>query len=112
MDTPTVIKSEKDMTGALAKTLRKSLGLSQPAFWLPVGVSQPSASRYERERDTIAAEPVRILLFARYVAGVDIDASTPEGIDRLKRLGRLQKQSEKLIWKTRKKTAAPETEPS
>lgn len=106
MDTPIEIKSEKDMTGALAKTLRKSLGLSQPAFWLPVGVSQPSASRYERERETISAEPVRILLFARYVAGVEIDAATPEGIRKLKRLGRLQKQDAK------KKTAEPETEPS
>lgn len=83
-----MVKSQKQITGAEAKALRIQEGLSQREFWEAVGVSQPAGCRYERSKHIPA--PVRILIFAIYVIGIRIDASTPEGIEHMKTLASLQ----------------------
>lgn len=82
------IKTESDVTGDVAKGLRKAAGLTQVAFWGSVGVTQTAGCKYEA--GYAVPRPVRILVFAAYVAGLRIDASTAEGAERLARLGRLQ----------------------
>ena len=82
------IKTESDLTGAAAKRLREQAGLSQKAFWEPVGITQSGGCRYENGHPI--PKPTRILVFARYVAGLRLDAGTPEGAERLVRLASLQ----------------------
>ena len=89
------IKTAHDITGEVAKELRDALGLTQPEFWQPVCVSQSAGSRYESGAFEDMSGPIRVLLFARYVAEVNIDALTPEGAKNLRRLGRLQKADTK-----------------
>lgn len=82
------IKTEKDITGAAAKALREQAGETQAIFWKAVGLTQSGGSRYEGGQ-TIP-KPVRLLIFIRYVAGLKIDLSTPEGAAQLVRLANLQ----------------------
>lgn len=90
------IHSEADITGEVARNLRVSLGLPQHKFWKAVGVSQSAGCRFENGRGEEIVPPVRILLFARYVAGLPIDASTPDGVKHLKRLAQVAtRRSEK-----------------
>lgn len=78
------ILTEKDITAETAKFLRTRLKLSQAKFWPPVGAPQSSGSNYESGREIPHA--VRILVFCNYVAGLKIDASTPEAAAHLFRL--------------------------
>lgn len=80
--------TQKDITGAVARELREQSGLSQAAFWKPLGVKQSVGCRYEAA-NTIP-QAVRILLVAHYVSGVKIDAATHEGVAELSRLGAIQ----------------------
>lgn len=80
--------TQKDITGAVARRLREEAGLSQAAFWKPLGVKQSVGCRYEAA-NTIP-QAVRILLVAHYVSGVKIDAATHEGVAELARLGAIQ----------------------
>jgi transcriptional regulator with XRE-family HTH domain len=82
------IKTESDVTGAVARRLREQADLSQKAFWGPIGITQSAGCRYENGQRL--PRPIRILVFANYVAGLRIDASTPDGASRLSRLGLLQ----------------------
>lgn len=82
------IASEKDINGAAAKALREQAGLTQKAFWNAMGITQSGGSRYEQVQ-TIP-RPVRILIYAMYVAGIRIDASTKPGTDHLLKLAQLQ----------------------
>lgn len=83
--------TEKDITGPVAKELRERAGLSQAAFWNPVGVQQSVACRYEQGGRVPKA--VRILIVARYVSGVVIDASTHTSVADLARLGEIQSKA-------------------
>jgi transcriptional regulator with XRE-family HTH domain len=89
------ILSEHDVTGAAARELRKAAGLSQEQFWSRVGVSQASGCRYERQTAEIPP-PVRILIAAVHVASLNLDASTPQALQRLKALGAMQLGHAKL----------------
>ncbi len=80
--------TQKDITGAVARELREKTGLSQSAFWKPLGVKQSVGCRYEAA-NTIP-QAVRILLVAHYVSGVKIDATTPDGVAELAQLGAIQ----------------------
>lgn len=82
------IKTEKDITGAAAKALREQAGETQTAFWRSVGLTQSGGSRYEGGQ-TIP-KPVRMLIFIRYVAGLKMDLSSPEGAEQIVRLANLQ----------------------
>jgi hypothetical protein len=82
------IKTESDISGVAAKALREQVGLTQRAFWEPLGITQSGGCRYEAGHPV--PRPIRILVFANYVAGLRIDASTAEGAANLMRLGRLQ----------------------
>jgi len=85
------IKTEKDVTGPAAKHLRELHSLSQKAFWVPLGITQSGGSRYEG-KDKLP-RIVRIMIYAMYVAGIKIDASTPEGAAELCKLGSAQAAS-------------------
>ena len=82
-----MIANETEMVGAVAKSIRKSLALPQHKFWANVGIKQAGGCRYERGQQI--PQPVRILLFARYVVGLQMDATTPEGVAAMKRLARI-----------------------
>lgn len=84
------VKTEQDINGAVARAMRTSLKLSQPKFWGPVGVTQSHGSLFETARSQRLTKPIRILLFARYFAKLDIDASTEQGAAGLVRLAHLQ----------------------
>lgn len=97
------ILTEKDITPETAKFLRSRLRMSQAKFWPPVGAPQSSGSNYESGREIPHA--VRILVFCIYVAGLKIDASTPEGTARLFRLARQEIiDSTKVVAKKTKTT--------
>lgn len=83
------IKTEADIDAKAVIHLRKSRGESQEVFWGRVGIKQSGGYAYEG-RGTPIPKYVRILLFANYVAGLQIDASTPEGAEELKTLGALR----------------------
>lgn len=91
--------TEKDISGSVARALREQLGMTQTAFWGAVGVKQSVGCRYEA--DMPIPLPVRILIVARYVSGVQIDAGTPEGVAELTKLGGVQSK-----FKDATKTAA------
>lgn len=82
------ISTDQDITGEIARQMRRARGLSQPAFWGPVGVRQPAASYYENGRAIPAS--VRKLLFIRYVAGIEHDPQTKPGADELRKLAAQQ----------------------
>lgn len=82
------IATEKDISGHVAKQLRIAADLTQKEFWASLGLTQSGGSRYENENSI--PKPIRILIFAVYVAGIRIDAETQPGADQLKRLAMLQ----------------------
>lgn len=82
------IRTEQDVTGAAARSMRESCGLSQKAFWSAVGLTQSGGCRYERGNRL--PKPIRILLFITYVARLKIDASSPAGADELCKLASMQ----------------------
>lgn len=81
------IKTEKDITGEVAKQLREKAGETQAVFWKAVGLTQSGGSRYES--GLTIPKPVRQLLYIRYVAGLKLDTTTTEGCERIKRLSDL-----------------------
>jgi DNA-binding XRE family transcriptional regulator len=82
------IKTANDLDQAAVTHLRKELGLTQKAFWEPLGITQSAGCRYEAGQPV--PKPIRILVFASHVAGLRMDACTLEGAEQLRRLGRLQ----------------------
>ena len=84
-----IINTEREITSDALKFLRAQYGMTQLAFWRPVGISQPGGWRYEAG-ETPIPKPVRILVFMIYVAGINIDASTERGAKKLINLGKKQ----------------------
>lgn len=82
------IATESGIDGSSARALREQRRESQHVFWGRVGVSQSGGCRYES--GTEIPRYIRIPLFAIYVAGLNLDAGTPEGVDAMKRLANLQ----------------------
>lgn len=82
------INTELDINGASARALRSKLKMSQEEFWISVRSSQPAGSQYESGANIPAA--VRSLIFIKYVAGLDFDASTPEGAKSLREIAERQ----------------------
>ena len=81
------IRTDSDISGPIAKGMRLKLGLSQPDFWGAVRVKQSIASKYES--GLRLPDPIKLLLFIRYVAGVNLDPGTPAGAASLRRLGKI-----------------------
>lgn len=80
--------TEGSVTGAMARSLREAAGLSQSAFWAPLGVKQSVGCRYETEVEM--PRSVRILLVTHYVCGLKIEADTELGVGGLARLASIQ----------------------
>ena len=83
-----MLLTEKDITGVAARSMREEAGLTQTAFWEPLGVKQSVGCRYES--DIPIPHAVRILIVALYVAGLRINVSTPEGVKEASSLGLIQ----------------------
>ena len=83
------IKTEADICCDAVKQLRAESGETLEKFWGRVGIKRSGGYRYEN--GTPIPRYVRITLFAIYVAGVEIDASTIDGAEALKQLAALQK---------------------
>lgn len=71
--------TESEMTGAKALELRKNEGMTQAEFWASVGVAQSVGCRYEKDAGKLP-RPVRMLLVARYVCGLEIDTDSLDGL--------------------------------
>lgn len=82
--------TETDVTNESARKLRQELGLTQKDFWGPVGVAQSVGARYED--DVKIPRPVRILVVARYVAGLKISAETSEDLADLQLMADVQRK--------------------
>lgn len=83
------IRTESDISGSVAKALREGRGDSQDVFWGRVGIKQSGGFAYESGRSPIP-KYVRLTLFAIYVAGLELDATTAEGVAAMRRLATLQ----------------------
>ena len=84
------ILTEDQITGPVARKMRQDMGLTQKAFWNPVGVQQSVACRYELDAGADIPQAVRILIVARYISGLRIAASTPNEVASLSKLGEAQ----------------------
>lgn len=82
------IRTETDLNAQSARWLRDRAKEPQHTFWARVGVTQATGCRYEG--GATIPKPVRMLLYAVYVAGVELDSSTPEGAEKVARLAQLQ----------------------
>lgn len=89
------ILTELDVTGPSTRALRKSLDMKQTEFWNGIGLSQSCGCRYEREGSPIPLAYQR-LIFVRYVAGLPVDASTPESAAHLIELGAIHNDAKKV----------------
>lgn len=98
------VASADDITGPVAKLLRKRAKLSQQTFWRSVGLSQESGCLCEIGKTQSISEPVRMLIYMIYVAGVNLDPASEAGREQLDRLAQLQSAAEKSR-KSRKKVA-------
>lgn len=83
-----MISTEADITGAVAKQLRLAAGLSQKEFWSSIGLTQSGGCRYETSGKI--PRPYRILLCTMYVAGLKLDVSTPEAVQKLQHIAHSQ----------------------
>lgn len=83
------ITTEADIDGEAVRFLRSRTKMSQAAFWPTVGAKQPTGANYETGVNVIP-QSVRILIFVKYVAGIDLDVSTEAGAAELQRLAMLQ----------------------
>lgn len=84
------IKTEQGITGPVAYEIRTKARLTQRQFWGAIGISQARGSRFESETTQRITKSIRMLVFARYVAGLELDASTAESAARLVRLAQVQ----------------------
>lgn len=82
------ITTEQELDGPATKQLREAAGLTQRDFWTPFGVTQSGGSRYEQGQ--ALPKPLRILIYANYIAGIRLDASSAAGAAELARLAKLQ----------------------
>lgn len=77
------ITNEQEITGAVAAEIRAAAKLSQHKFWPTVGSTQPSGCRYEAGTWPIP-KAVRLLVYLRYVIGIQYDLMTAEQLLALK----------------------------
>lgn len=86
------ILTEADIGSDAALALREQVKESQATFWARVGVTQATGCRYERGAPI--PKPVRMLLYAVYMAGITVDSSTPESASKVHLLGQLQSRED------------------
>jgi len=72
------IRTEHDITPEVVRQLRKDYGLFQREFWESVGSTQPSGHWFESGKRKGIPKSLRILIFLRYVAKLDLDVSDPD----------------------------------
>lgn len=81
------IRTERDITSAVALELRKASGLTQSDFWEGVGSSQGSGHLFEKDRRKNIPKPIRTLIFLKHVAGMPVDVGTEDGAASVVRYG-------------------------
>lgn len=82
------IRTEKDITAEVAKSIRLQSGLSQREFWESVGSNQASGHWFESNKRKGVPRPIRILIFLRYVAKIAVDVSQEESASWAVKAGR------------------------
>lgn len=83
------ITTEAEISAEAVRWLRNQAEMSQADFWASLGIKQPTGAHYEAQRNRIP-KSVRILIFVKYVAGIELDVSTEAGGAELARLAVLQ----------------------
>ena len=73
------ITTDADLDAKTVMDLRKARGESLATFWARVGITASGGWRYES--GVPIPRYVRIPLFAIYVAGLEMDSSTPDGAE-------------------------------
>ncbi|MGX0133059.1 hypothetical protein [Cupriavidus metallidurans] len=87
MSTNALATTEADITPQIARELRKASGLTQRNFWQDVGSNQASGHWFENDKRKSIPRPIRILIFLRYIAGIDVNVSTPDQAAKVVRVG-------------------------
>lgn len=77
-------KRDSEITGHVARKIRQELGLSQAEFWGAIGIRRETGNNYERRGRL--TEPVRLLVFAHYIAGIPVN-----DLQELRRVGAVAK---------------------
>lgn len=72
------IETEQQITPEVALKLREQSGLTQRKFWESVGSTQASGHWFEHGKRLGIPKPLRILIFLRYIIGLELDFDTPE----------------------------------
>ncbi len=85
------IKNEQDINGEVARDLRLKLAMPQHEFWNAVGVHQGAGCKFEKGATTNMTKAVRVLLFARYVVGLELDATSLAGVKKMHQLAKAQR---------------------
>jgi len=87
MSTNARVNTEADITPEVARDLREASGLTQRNFWQDVGSNQASGHWFENGKRKSIPRPIRILIFLRYIAGIDVNVSTAEQATKVVRVG-------------------------
>lgn len=77
------IKNEQEITGAVAAEIRAAEKMPQHKFWQAVGSTQSAGCRYEAGTSPMP-KPIRLLVYLRYVIGIQYDLMTAEQLLTLK----------------------------
>lgn len=77
------ITNEQEITGAAAAEIRAATKLPQGKFWGAVGSTQSAGCRYEAGTQPMP-KAVRLLVYLRYVIGIEYDLMTAEQLLALK----------------------------
>lgn len=82
------IQTERQITPEVAKQLRERSGLTQRKFWESVGSNQTSGHWFETGKRKGIPKALRILIFQRYVAKIELDFNTPQAAQAAIAVGR------------------------
>lgn len=66
------ITQPQQLTGPIIRGMRNEAGLTQQAFWGPLGVTKSRGSSYEKELHKID-EPVQLLVYLFYVCKMPVN---------------------------------------
>lgn len=93
----TIANSERQLTGAEFRFMRKYLDMSQPALGAVIGVSDQTIANYEKGEPTETADKFLRLLVIEHVKG---SVQILEMINQINDLDRANQEEQKLVFES------------